>query len=370
MINFTRRIAIDETESSQVSVAGLIRMGKIKVKHKTAVICILSHWVEKGLLDIKPTATSKGVGGYSLWLTRGIALLDKLLSGEMKDYPLYSEYGDKKWKTTEIKDAIDQLALAALDNAYHPADPGRKKGLRRMNLEVFIWNGGLKGEPKPYTHAPLLFWHENKAKLNDEMLERKQNKRPFLFDSILSLHIAKNGLYGPPTLSNSLYNKLVDTTEKLWTWYRDNRKRLHPNDRTPDLLVNAMSEVLERWTPPVSLYGMTSEAMMKQVMEKLEEKATYVEMIVESAEAAPVEVTELSPTALLGECGPDMVQTLCLYGMQQNVSIQPIFVDSARLACFSNFTLRQVLRKWQKGEFTVAKKEAADTDWRTILQMG
>ena len=110
--------------------------------------------------------------------------------------------------------------------------------------------------------------------------------------------------------------------------------------------------------------------MIKQAIAKLEEKATYVEMVVSSVEEAPIEVAELSPTAVLSELGGDMLQNFILYGMQQNVSIQNNSVDSAKLACFSNYTLRQVLRKYQKGELTPNKIEAVKEDWRAILLKG
>ena len=370
MIKFTRRITIDETEQSQVSIAGLIRMGKIKVKHKTAIICILSHWADKGLWKWKPSPRNKGVGGYPLGILRGVRLLDKLLSGEMAEYPLYETYTNKVWKTTEIKDAIDQLAIAAFNPEYHPADPGRKKGLQRLSVENCIWTGEIKGEPKPYTHAPFIYWYENKARLNDDAIPKKENKRRLLFDSIVSLYVAKSSLYGAPTLTSKEHNRLVDMTEALWTWYKENRKKLHPNDRTPDIITNAISEVVDRWRFPISIYAFTSEMLIKQTITVLEQKATYIEIITTPVEEPVIESIELSPTSILAECGADMVQTLCLYGMQQNVSIQPSFVDSAKLVCFSNYTLRQVLRKWQRGELSPAKQEATSEDWRTILNRG
>lgn len=370
MIKFTRRIAIDDKDQTQVSVSGLIRMGKIQVKHKTAIICILSHWVDKGLWEWKQSDKNKGTCGYPLALVRGIKLLDKMLSGGMAEYPLYAAYGDKVWKTTEIKDAIDQLALAAFDSKYHPADPSRKKGLQRMSLEVFIWNGGIKGEPQPYTHAPFLYWHENKARLNDDAIPKKENKRRLLFDSILSLYVAKSSLYGVPALSNREHNRLVDMVETLWTWYKDNRKKLHPNDRTPDIIANAVGEVVDKWNFPISIYAFTSETLIKQAISSLEQKATYIEMLVAPVEEAPIEVTTLSPTAVLSELGGDMLQNFILYGMQQNVSIQNNSVDSAKLACFSNFTLRQVLRKYQRGELSPVETESKAEDWRTILLKG
>ena len=370
MISFQRREAAvsNDSKSETLPISTYIRDGKLRVKNKTAIIVILSHWAEHPYLwKWESRKTNKGIGGYPLSLVRGIRLLDKMLMGEMGNYPLYSEYGDKKWRTTEICDAIDQLNIAATDPAYHPADPERKKHLQRINIETFIYNDGIKGEPRPYTHAPFLFFR-NGAVLNDDMVPKKAPQSQYLFAAILSLYLTENGLTQAHRAKNKEHNRLVVFTDSLLTWYKDNKHRLSPNNRNLDIIPNTMGDVYKWWTKPISLYGFTSPKALQIIIERLTELATYEEFRNEQEEQTIGTVTVLNPTDILSDvANGDYIGTLCVYGRQQNVIVSTNSVDPTKLMCFSNFTLRQVLRKWQRGELSPDTKKAVSEDWRTIL---
>lgn len=372
MIKFSRRAVVtaDSEPAKSLPISELIMQGKIRVSHKTAIISVLSHWASKGCLwEWKIRKDNKGLGGYPLSLINGIRFIDRLLLGDMSHYPLYNLFPDMQWRTLHIKDAIDQFALAATSPYHYPSDPAKKKLLCKMNLEYFFWNGQIKGEPTFYVHAPFLYYHKNGAVLNDDAIARRDVESRFLFDSILSLYSSENGLYAPPTLSNKEHNRLAVMVENLLKWYKDNKERLHPNDRNLEIIIYAITETIQGWAKPISFTAFTGLTLIKHTIHNLESKATFRDFT-PIQETAPVEVQELSPTAVLGELSGDMLQNLCVYGMQKNVDVMPFSVDLSRLACFSNLTLRQVLRKYQMGELSSIKQSTSSEDWKTILSKG
>lgn len=371
MISFKRRDVVevlDTTADTVIPISTYIQEGKLRIRNRTAVIVILSKWAEyPSLWKWEVKNTNKGIGGYPLSLVRGIRLLDKLLMGELTNYPLYDQYTDRRWRTVDICYAIEQLNLAATDPAYHPSDPERKKYLQRMSLENFIYNGNIKGDPKPYTHAPFLFFVKG-AVLNENTAPKKAPQSVYLFDAVFSLYLSENGLTQAHRATNKEHNKLVAFTDNLLTWYKEHKDRLHPNDRNIDIIVHVMQEVYKYWTKPISMYAFTSAKAKQIIIERLTELATYEERHKDIEQPAIVSVAMLNPTDVLSDvANGDYIGTLCVYGRQQNIVVSANSIDPTKLMCFSNFTLRQVLRKWQRGELSPDKKEVVSEDWRTIL---
>lgn len=77
-------------------------------------------------------------------LKESISRLESLMEGTLLPREDYPEWHDHKFTEEEIKQSIDNFALAAHDHNYDPQNDSVKKYMRKMYIDRFLWNPDAK----------------------------------------------------------------------------------------------------------------------------------------------------------------------------------------------------------------------------------
>jgi DNA-binding transcriptional ArsR family regulator len=196
------------TKAQQIKSAGVRQRCSITINQGVRITPpvrdILEHWIGLGLY--LPKETTKD------YIT-GVEKIKRLLSGYQFN---------KKFTVDDIKIAISNFSLAALDNDFEPSNLVYKKILKKTSLSSFIENSFSNGEKSMFLKY---FSSPPEIKKSDEKL---------LQDSYPSLTKKIKDIYRAKVLSNSKIkfnireeNCFIKASQRIQEFFKENSIHLH-----------------------------------------------------------------------------------------------------------------------------------------------
>lgn len=365
---FTRS-PVEETKPIETvpTIPEMILANRIRLRNPGAVLKVFRAWADSGLWVPKASPKGKGTNGYPLGLTKGLRHIDGLLMGVPPEYVLYKEQVGRKWRIDEIIAVIKQFALSAYQPEYYPANEEGKKRLRATSLDRFFCNDRVVGEPTEAIHAPFLYYFHNGAVLNDNAMKEKTPKNERVFRQVLRAFHHINDSESKLMVRDT--NRLVSFSDILWDWYVAKSENLPEDRKNIRIFFEVLVEHFTGWSIPIGVglfvSGRTTDAILSKLDSFCIHRIVQPVRVVEPPVIVAEPTYKLTPTTLLKDVGPDIIEGFIRYAQQNDVIVDEKTLDQSKIFGDSEFALRSVLRRYKQGIYTIHKGTV--DSWQDIL---